>query len=71
MWSPMRPHVQWDLSNVVTYETSCTVGPVLMRSAMRCHFLGWIRKVAVLSKLIVCKNMEDAYLRTQPQGWPV
>ena len=42
MWSPMGPHVQWNLSewslmgphvqlnlsNVVTYETSCTVGPV-------------------------------------------
>ena len=25
MWSPMGPHVQWDLSNVVTYGTSYTV----------------------------------------------
>ena len=56
MWSPVRPHVQWDLSNVVTYETSCTVGPILMGSAMRCHFLRWIRKVAVSSKLIACKT---------------
>ena len=27
MWSPVGPHVQWDLSNVFTYGTSCTVGP--------------------------------------------
>ena len=25
MWSPMGPPVQWNLSNVVTYGTSCTV----------------------------------------------
>ena len=25
MWSPMGPRVQWDLSNEVTYGTSCTV----------------------------------------------
>ena len=29
MWSPVGPHVQRNLSNVVTYGTSCTVGPVL------------------------------------------
>ena len=28
MWSPVGPHVQLDLSNVVTCGTSCTVGPV-------------------------------------------
>ena len=28
MWSPMGPHVQWNLSNVVTHGTSCTVEPV-------------------------------------------
>ena len=28
MWSPMGPRVQWNLSNVVTYGTSCTVEPV-------------------------------------------
>ena len=27
MWSPVGPHVQWDLSNVVTCGTSCTVEP--------------------------------------------
>ena len=27
MWSPVEPHVQWNLSNVVTCGTSCTVGP--------------------------------------------
>ena len=28
MWSPMGPRVQWNLSNVVTCGTSCTVEPV-------------------------------------------
>ena len=28
MWSHMGPHVQWNLSNVVAYGTSCTVEPV-------------------------------------------
>ena len=28
MWSPVGPHVQWNLSNVVTYGTLCTVEPV-------------------------------------------
>ena len=27
MWSPMGPHVQWNMSNVVTYGTTCTVEP--------------------------------------------
>ena len=32
------PHVQWDLSNVVTYETSCTYsGTCLMWSPMGPH----------------------------------
>ena len=25
MWTPVGPHVQWNLSNVVTYGTSCIV----------------------------------------------
>ena len=28
MWSPVGPHVQWNLSTVVTYGTSCRVEPV-------------------------------------------
>ena len=28
MWSSVGPHIQWDLSNVVTCGTSSTVGPV-------------------------------------------
>ena len=28
MWSPVGPLVQWNLSNVVTCGTSCTVEPV-------------------------------------------
>ena len=28
MWLLMGPHVQWNLSNVVTYGTSCTVEPL-------------------------------------------
>ena len=28
MWPPVGPHVQWNLSNVVTYGTLCTVEPV-------------------------------------------
>ena len=28
MWSPVGPHVQWDLSNVVTYGTCQIWSPV-------------------------------------------
>ena len=37
MWSPMGPHVQWNLSNVVTYGTSCTVGPLIHDSKVKFH----------------------------------
>ena len=39
MWSPVGPHVQWNLSNVVTYGTSCTVEPVHNLQYIICEIL--------------------------------
>ena len=52
MWSPMGPHVQWDLPNVVAYGYN---GTSLMWSPVGPHFLSWTRQVAVLLSLS-CKH---------------
>ena len=37
MWSPMGPHIQWDLSNVVTDRDLMYSGTCLMWSPMGPH----------------------------------
>ena len=75
MWSPMGPHVQLNLSNVVICGTSCTVEPVqcghlqnlmysgtcLMWSPIGPYFLaiGWIKQVLLFG----CDNVSSLLLQ--------
>ena len=65
MWSPMGPHVQWNLSSVVTYgiPVQWNLSNVVTYGTSF-HWLDWtggrIREIG----MYLCKNTRDVYFGT-------
>ena len=75
MWSPMGPHVQWNLSNVVTCGTSCTYsGTCLMWSPMGPHVqwnLSHVDTFGILISLLVLSGQVIVLIKfeTSVKSW--